>query len=232
MHQRSENKDRSDKTDRTYIIVLSAKNEDRLREYTARLCEYLEKSKICNLKPKISDIAYTLQVGRRAMEERLAFIAGSVEDLEKKLQDFIASQDNQGGFYRGQVRRNKEGTAIFAADEDMAKTLDAWIRKRKLSKLVDLWVKGLTFDWNRLYEESKPRRISLPTYPFASNRYFFEGSKNRENTTTINAAIPSRNGGMGNSSQEFHSSILDRLISNEIGIDEAIQKVKSTENSI
>jgi acyl transferase domain-containing protein/acyl carrier protein len=28
-------------------------------------------------------------------------------------------------------------------------------------------VKGLVFDWNRLYGKRKPKRISLPTYPFA-----------------------------------------------------------------
>ena len=31
-------------------------------------------------------------------------------------------------------------------------------------------MKGLAFDWNKLYAEGKPRRISLPTYPFAKER--------------------------------------------------------------
>jgi len=34
---------------------------------------------------------------------------------------------------------------------------------------MELWVKGLVFDWNRLYGDNKPKRISLPTYPFAKN---------------------------------------------------------------
>ncbi|MEJ2125065.1 MAG: hypothetical protein P8Y47_09735, partial [Alphaproteobacteria bacterium] len=42
----------------------------------------------------------------------------------------------------------------------------------KLHKLAELWVKGLAFDWNRLYGERKPHRLSLPTYPFAQERYW------------------------------------------------------------
>src|SRR5262249_25588890 len=33
-------------------------------------------------------------------------------------------------------------------------------------------VKGLVVDWTRLYEAGPPRRISLPTYPFARERYW------------------------------------------------------------
>jgi acyl transferase domain-containing protein len=35
-----------------------------------------------------------------------------------------------------------------------------------------LWVKGLAFDWRRLYAGAMPRRVSLPTYPFAQERYW------------------------------------------------------------
>ena len=54
------------------------------------------------------------------------------------------------------------------------------IKKRKLSKLLDVWVKGLNVEWNKLYESSelttdapiRVSRISLPTYPFARERYW------------------------------------------------------------
>ncbi|MEJ2622896.1 MAG: SDR family oxidoreductase, partial [Candidatus Thiodiazotropha sp.] len=41
------------------------------------------------------------------------------------------------------------------------------------SRVLELWVQGLSLDWNGLYGEIKPRRISLPTYPFANERYWF-----------------------------------------------------------
>ena len=37
-------------------------------------------------------------------------------------------------------------------------------------------MKGLSFDWQRLYGEARPRRISLPTYPFAREHYWVEAS--------------------------------------------------------
>ena len=54
------------------------------------------------------------------------------------------------------------------------KQYDKWIARKKLAKLLDFWVRGLTFDWNKLDGEVKPRRASLPTYPFAKEHYWIE----------------------------------------------------------
>ena len=59
----------------------------------------------------------------------------------------------------------------------MAQIIDAWVAKGKYGKLLELWVKGLAFDWRRLYGEARPRRISLPTYPFARERYWVEPAR-------------------------------------------------------
>ena len=48
-----------------------------------------------------------------------------------------------------------------------------------MSKLLELWVKGLELDWSKLYGEVKPRRISLPAYPFAKDRYWIEAAAGR-----------------------------------------------------
>ncbi|MXO81169.1 polyketide synthase of type I, partial [Paenibacillus sp. OT2-17] len=85
---------------------------------------------------------------------------------------FLEGRDGIPELYRGQVKRNKEALTALVEDEDMDKTIAAWIGKRKYSKVVDLWVKGLSMDWNMLYGDAKPRRISLPAYPFARERYW------------------------------------------------------------
>ena len=164
--------------DQPHLIVLSAKNRERLKDMASNLYDYLIvncKSEFVNL----HDLAYTLQVGREAMEERLGLIVHSMKELEQTLKGFI--EDNTEGYsderedlFLGQVKVHKDTLAVFAADEDMAKTIEAWIIKKKYSKLLDLWVKGLIFDWNKLYGNKKPRRISAPTYPFARERYWME----------------------------------------------------------
>jgi len=155
------------------IIVLSARNEKQLKEQVQRLLSAIKEQEYYTF--NLVDMAYTLQVGREAMEERLALIVESVKDLEEKLKNFIEGREGIEDLYRGQVKRNKETLAIFAADEDMLRTIDAWISKGKYAKLLDLWVKGLLVDWNKLYSVSKPRRVSLPTYPFIKERYWVPG---------------------------------------------------------
>src|SRR5262249_19550124 len=119
----------------------------------------------------LPNIAYTLQVGREAMEHRLALTAASTKELRDKLSLYITGDQSIEDFYIGEVKRNKEALSVFAADEDLQRAIEAWIEKRKYGKLLDFWVKGLVLDWNRLYGQNRPRRISLPSYPFARERY-------------------------------------------------------------
>ncbi|SFJ92820.1 beta-ketoacyl synthase N-terminal-like domain-containing protein, partial [Thermoflavimicrobium dichotomicum] len=157
------------------IIVLSAKNEERLVEQVQRLLTAVSENQFMDNNVSLAEIAYTLQVGREPMEERLGMIVGSMEELKDKLQRFLEGKENIENLYRGRITRQNETLAFFE-DEDMTQTIDAWIAKRKYAKLLELWVKGFLFDWNRLYGEIKPRRISLPGYPFAKKRYWIPES--------------------------------------------------------
>ncbi|KZE65577.1 polyketide synthase, partial [Paenibacillus jamilae] len=152
------------------IIVLSAKNEERLKQQVERLLSVIGKGEVTE--SNLADAAYTLQVGREAMEERLAVIAESMPALVEKLEGFLEGHDGISELYRGQVKRNKEALSALIEDEDMEKTIAAWIGKRKYAKIVDLWVKGLAMNWSMLYGDAKPQRISLPAYPFAKERYW------------------------------------------------------------
>jgi len=128
----------------------------------------------------LADLAYTLQVGREPMEERFAVIASSIEELEHKLRAFIEGRtDEVNDLYLGQVKQHKQILAAFTADEELQEALEKWMQRGKFSKLLDMWVKGLNFDWEKLYGEAKPypirpRRISAPGYPFAEQRYWIE----------------------------------------------------------
>ncbi len=158
-----------------YIIVLSAKNAGRLKEGAKNLQTFLTS----NSEPQtlnLHEVAYTLQVGREAMEERLGLVVDSKKELEEQLQAFMEGKEDVEDMYLGRVKRNQDGLVVYAADDDMAKMVEAWAAKGKYNKLLDLWVKGLNVDWNKLYGENKPQRISLPTYPFARERYWIEGN--------------------------------------------------------
>lgn len=169
------------------IIVLSAQNEAGLRGRVQRLLAALAGAESANL--NLTDLAYTLQVGREAMEERLALIAGSLEELREKLTQF-SNGKVVADLYYGRVKRNQEGLGDLAADEDMRETVAKWVRRRKYAKLGEWWVKGLTLNWEMLYEEPRPHRISLPTYPFARERYWMTGIKERIDPAASGTVAP------------------------------------------
>ncbi|MBU1169057.1 MAG: SDR family NAD(P)-dependent oxidoreductase [Proteobacteria bacterium] len=164
-------------TDNPAAILLSAKDEDRLKEQVRRLGAMIKKQSCSD--DDLPNIAYTLQTGRDAMDHRLGMLVNSITDLENKLQMFIYEKPRSFSpeifpnvFYQGNIRRNKDVAKIFETDDDLQKLSDTWTRNNKPSKLIALWVKGMNFDWNTLYNEDRPRRIHLPVYPFKKERYW------------------------------------------------------------
>ncbi|GAX60238.1 polyketide synthase module and related protein [Candidatus Scalindua japonica] len=156
---------------RQALVVLSARNQERLKGYAERLLSFVkEQEKDESYECHLADIAYTLQVGREAMDSRAAFLVKDNKDLINQLEAFAAGKEGIEDCYTGEVKRNKDVLSVFAVDDDLQEAIDKWIAKGKLSKLAELWVKGLVLDWDLLYGEHKPCRISLPTYPFARER--------------------------------------------------------------
>ncbi len=155
------------------IFPLSARTPERLRDVAKELLEFVsrsgpEKGHAIDL----VGVAYTLQTGREPMDARLAFLAGSVEELAAKLAGYL--RGDTAGICQARVSENKETMSVFRGDEDLKETVVGRLSARaQLSKLLELWVKGLTFDWNRLYA-TRPQRVALPLYPFAKDRYWIE----------------------------------------------------------
>ncbi|MGK3983832.1 beta-ketoacyl synthase N-terminal-like domain-containing protein [Sorangium sp. So ce136] len=155
------------------LILLSAKNGERLRELAQRLAGAIRDGQVSDA--NLADAAYTLQVGREAMDTRLALVVSSVQQLEEKVHAFLQGKEDLEGVFSGSVRRDREDLVALAADEDMARTIEAWMAKGKHAKLLDLWVNGLDVDWSKMYVGARLRRMSLPTYPFARERYWTNG---------------------------------------------------------
>ena len=151
------------------IIVLSAKNAAQLRQQVERLLQFMAGRHLSDA--DLPAMAFTLQTGREAMEERLAVMVQSIQELREKLGPFLEGRQTVADLYLGRVREN-EVLADLRMNDDMEKTVGAWIDKGKYSRLLGLWVKGLAFDWRRIYRHAVPNRIQLPTYPFAEERYW------------------------------------------------------------
>jgi acyl transferase domain-containing protein/acyl carrier protein len=154
------------------IIPLSARTLEQLDQKARDLLDFIrQEARSIDL----IEMAYTLQVGREAMDERLGVLASSVERLAERLEAYVNGERRIEDFYRGQVKRGAESTNIISQDDDLKETIvDKLIAGKNLSKLLELWVNGLELDWNKLYGAVKPRRVSLPIYPFAKERYWID----------------------------------------------------------
>ena len=169
-------------------IVLSARNQDRLLACARNLTAFIREKSSDGGSARIhlADLAYTLQVGRKAMDARLGLVAGSLQEAALKLQHFVEhgaepSNGLAGNGYRGQAGDNADMRALFA-DDELQKAIDAWIQDRNYDRLLALWVKGVAIDWHKLYGRSRPRRISLPTYPFAQQCFRLDATALQEKT--------------------------------------------------
>ena len=160
-------------TGESFPIVLSARTGDRLNRVAANLLQTLkgEKSGFSPDEIHMADLAYTLQVGRVAMEERLGLMAGSREDLMEKLEGFLKGNGSEA-LYRGNAGHTRAALSVFTGDRDMAGVVRGWMETKNYARLLELWVKGFDVDWNGLYTSLKPCRISLPTYPFERERHW------------------------------------------------------------
>ncbi|MBC9915647.1 SDR family NAD(P)-dependent oxidoreductase [Chitinophaga varians] len=182
------------------IILLSARTKEQLQQKATDLLQFLlAQQENANGAVHLVDLAYTLQVGREAMEERIGFIVSSATKLAEKLRAYIRGVPGVENIWVGQTRRNKDIQTLFGQDNDLQEIVEKWMAANKLSGLLDLWIKGLELDWQKLYPAQQPQRVHLPSYPFAKERYWLHTPKSPavamlpENTATMLHPLLHRN---------------------------------------
>jgi polyketide synthase PksN len=150
-----------------FLFILSAKTEDRLRARAEQLQQYLERPGLDLA--ALAAIAYTLQIGREPLEERLAFVANDSPEASLRLRQFLTGE-MAAELQRGSIRANRSETEQLLEGEEGRAFLDALVRQRKWQKLAQFWVSGGQVEWEKLHHGQ--RRVPLPTYPFAGARYW------------------------------------------------------------
>ena len=172
-----------------YLIVLSAKNKERLGEVVKNLFNYLRSGKLqTHQRVVIQDVAYTLQVGREAMQERLALVVSSIEDLIKKLDACKRGISPIAGVFYGSAKPSPTKLESKSEKSTNSSLVEQAVRQQALEKVAQLWISGGSIDWNLLYLEP-PKRIELPTYPFAKTPYWLPTAHKEENKSPAAATI-------------------------------------------
>lgn len=136
------------------IVVLSARDKIRLTESACNLLSHLEGGRSDDR--DLDNLAFTLQVGRSEMAERLAIVASSVAELRSQLQAFLEDRQADGLF-----------TGSIAEKTGISPPL---VQHTSPAETARHWVGGSKVDWLALHSAPR-RRLRLPTYPFARDVY-------------------------------------------------------------
>ena len=162
------------------LFLFSARNEKVLKKNIEDFLHFLTFTQ-----SQPADIAYTLQVGRVPMTQRLAVVASSLNELSEKLNMYVDGQHNPQDAFWKNTETNSNALNLFTDDEDSLELIQTWMRKNKVSKLAELWVYGYDIDWESLYVKEKKRRVSLPTYSFDLKPYWIQkGNISKEGDVT------------------------------------------------
>lgn len=161
------------------LFVLSAKNDERLDAYTARMLSWLKASRESDTAPHPAHLAYTLQMGRDPMPERLAIVFNDIDDLCDKLSTVADGGKLPDGVFRGHVRDHRSLSELIGEGEEGEAFVQSVLDARRMSTLARFWIAGVALDFEQLHEHYETRRVPLPGYPFAPTRFRFQESMRR-----------------------------------------------------
>ena len=162
-----------------HIVVVSAKVNASLKENVDNLRAFLLEQLDADLPLELRfnpsqlnlvNVAYTLQVGRRAMNERLAFVVNSLPDLVQKLELFCDGLDDSKHIFRGTVN-DEVSSRVQNVDEQYFNQL---VEGGHHGKVAQLWVTGAFSMWPSNPHYQHARRIPLPTYAFVPTKHWIE----------------------------------------------------------
>ncbi|WP_444543221.1 beta-ketoacyl synthase N-terminal-like domain-containing protein [Lysinibacillus alkalisoli] len=113
---------------------------------------------------RLKDISHTLKVGREPMRHRLALIVANTDELIQQLSTYIQDPSKVNRSSSIMVGIKPDRVDSIWEDRELKGVIANWIKKNKLRKLADLWIKGVDIKWPDLLEGYC--RVTLPTYPF------------------------------------------------------------------
>lgn len=145
--------------EKDYLITLSAKTPEALNQKVEDIYIWICEE---NNKFKLNDISYTLLAGRSHFVYRMSFFTDSIEDLKNKL---LSIKNNI---------KPETYEYIELNDVNKSETLTNELRKYDLhdKELQKIYMSGANLDWRNILDAGNSKRIPLPTYPFAKERYW------------------------------------------------------------
>ena len=171
------------------LIVLSARQADRLTEQIRSLAQFLRSDR--GREADLADVAWTLMVGREAFEHRVAIVAADHDDLRAQLEALA-----NGGTARHSAAGIADPHEDVGDTQEDGEYLRALVARGDLRRVGRLWAQGWAVDWESLAGTGTwltPGKVgSLPAYPFARDRHWIVPDEYRRSAASPRPATPSR----------------------------------------
>ncbi len=156
------------------IVVFSAKSQEQLVIVVEQILKSIEFQKDLSL----ADLAYTLQIGREAMEVRLAMIVSNQEELIQGMKEYLSK--NSEVFipaFSGDLEGDSSKVISLLSGKAEQAVLQVFLAEQDFEKIAIYWTQGGKVPWKLLHQGQRVHKIPLPTYPFARRRCWISQQK-------------------------------------------------------
>ncbi|MCR8987466.1 SDR family NAD(P)-dependent oxidoreductase [Brevibacillus laterosporus] len=156
-----------------YLLTLSARTQDQLNQHVEQIIQYCEKAEQVHY----GNMSYTLLLGRKHFNHRLAFVVHERNELVHVLKRWL-EKGKAPDVYTSIVNKNeqREQIALKRYGNECLRNINGDMTANEyieqLSILASLYTQGYELDFEHLFEEDHFARIPLPTYPFAKEFYW------------------------------------------------------------
>ena len=164
-----------------YLIVLSARTQEQLQQQAEQLVKHCED--VSGL--DCGNISYTLVIGRKHFNHRLACVINNQDDLIIQLKKWL-KKGKTTQVYTSELNEteHREKPSIVKYGNqciDNFKNIDNGNEYlENLSVIADLYVQRYELEYEKIFSDEQYSRISLPTYPFARERYWIPEGESKE----------------------------------------------------
>ena len=157
-----------------YLVVLSARTAEQLRQQVINLLGLAKRTPALSM----NDLSFTLFVGRSHLSHRLSCVARSQQELIHLLEQWVETRSSsqiytseiREGATREQATLKRFGNYCI---QECRNSTSAAAYLEYLATVADLYLQGYSLDFQALFAETS-RRMPLPTYPFAQERYWID----------------------------------------------------------
>ncbi|WP_234859383.1 SDR family NAD(P)-dependent oxidoreductase [Aquimarina aquimarini] len=148
-----------------YIICISGDTDKALNRNIQQLLQWINKQK----KVDLLSVSYNLLARRTHLLYRAAFIVSNVEDLKNVLNNNRSiTSEPEKGYYSTDYEQTNSQPLFVEWFENYLNEIKKYsdVEQTQLEGLAELFVRGSSISWGKLFKTLKFNRESLPFYQF------------------------------------------------------------------